>query len=654
MKIKKLLAIVIAVVMTLALVPSALAAELAHDYRESRLLGMLDRVWEKLEAVEKSALEAGADRNAVTLAVYKAALNDELVDDASFNSLTEKSFFFTVNGMGCAYDYDARNYELSEAPVPEEEFVIVTGGTRGNIPGAMDILLVGPYYGHDSSFTDQYRKEAYSLATVTGGQLTILQSLGATGPAIAAACINKGVVIFDSHGTQQNDSSYLCLTTNDGITSEDYTNKWAVRSGSAAFIDGRYIQHHITEPLKNCFFWMAICEGMKKEGLGTTGSALLEAGAACVYGYSQSVTFYGDYLYEDAFWSEMKDGATVADAIKVMKETYGEPDPAGDAWPIVMSPTDPFPANPDEHQDVTCDWRLFDIDIESFSFTDTIDVYEGFSVTSSIDRVPDNANNYEVEWQSDDTGIATVVGNNRFFTVTGVSEGTVEIRGIVKVGDTEFGRASSFVTVKAIPTLNELLNAEGGSLEFFNPSAEDQYPWKVNVIDGVPVATSSNAKIGNSKSSVSVTVTMEAGDMLSFLWKVSSEEGYDYLYFYVNDEETWKISGETEWEAFTYTAETAGEYTFTWTFDKDPYSDGIYDCGFLKNVRLTAAADVPKGDADGDGTISASDALLVLRAAMNIIETTPELLALCDLDFDGVLTAAEALIILRRAMGIIA
>ncbi|MCR5610896.1 MAG: Ig-like domain-containing protein [Clostridiales bacterium] len=655
MKIRKILTLMLAVLMAVSLVPlSALAEEAGAAYLEASLQKMLDDVWARLDAAEKSALDAGAERNSVTMAVYKAALNDELVDEASISSLTQKSFFFTVHGMACAYDYDARNYVLSDKPVPESEYVIVTGGTRANNAESLNVLLVGPYYGQDSSFTDQYKNEANSIAETTGGQLTILQSKGATGPAIAAACKNVGVVIYDSHGTQSGTSSYLCLTTNSGITTQDYNNGWAVSSGSAAFIDGRYIQHHIDEPLKNTFFWMAICEGMKKNGCGTTGNALIEAGAGCVYGYSQSVTFSGDYVYEETFWNEMKKGESVCDAIYTMKSVHGEPDPYGDAWPIVMSPVDPFPANPDGHQDVLCDWMLLDPGdhaLESFSLTDEIvEVYETFSAIVTFDRVPDNANHYDLEWFSEDPLIATVSGNAKKVVVTGVSEGMATIGCTVSVDGEEIGKAYCTVRVNAIPTLNEMLNAEGGTLEFSNPSVS--YPWTVSMIDGELVATSSNFHTANSSSSVQTTVSMKAGDKFSFKWKVSSEQDYDYLYFYVNNQQKSKISGETEWAEYTFTAQTDGDYTFKWTFKKDPYYDGVHDCGFLKDVKFAPIDHTLYGDADDNGEVTAADALLALRHSMEIIEFTPEQIARCDMDGDGLVTATDALIILRMSMGI--
>ena len=56
---------------------------------------------------------------------------------------------------------------------------------------------------------DRYKREAQSVADATGGDYLLIQSTSATGPAIAENFPNKGVVFFDSHGTQDGTSSYL-------------------------------------------------------------------------------------------------------------------------------------------------------------------------------------------------------------------------------------------------------------------------------------------------------------------------------------------------------------------------------------------------------------------------------------------------------------
>ncbi|MBO4934834.1 MAG: leucine-rich repeat protein [Clostridia bacterium] len=58
---------------------------------------------------------------------------------------------------------------------------------------------------------------------------------------------------------------------------------------------------------------------------------------------------------------------------------------------------------------------------------------------------------------------------------------------------------------------------------------------------------------------------------------------------------------------------------------------------------------VTKGDPDGDGETTVSDALAALRVAAKLAEPTETLLAACDIDGDGVITVSDALAILRVA-----
>lgn len=61
----------------------------------------------------------------------------------------------------------------------------------------------------------------------------------------------------------------------------------------------------------------------------------------------------------------------------------------------------------------------------------------------------------------------------------------------------------------------------------------------------------------------------------------------------------------------------------------------------------------PDGDVNNDGKTDATDALIILRMAMEIIDVTPYALAHGDMDGSGKLEPADALIVLRMSMGII-
>ena len=72
---------------------------------------------------------------------------------------------------------------------------------------------------------------------------------------------------------------------------------------------------------------------------------------------------------------------------------------------------------------------------------------------------------------------------------------------------------------------------------------------------------------------------------------------------------------------------------------------------FRDEVRRNLERLSGSGDADGDGTVTAADARLTLRAAVGLETPDPLSLAAADADGDGKVTAADAREILRRAVG---
>lgn len=62
---------------------------------------------------------------------------------------------------------------------------------------------------------------------------------------------------------------------------------------------------------------------------------------------------------------------------------------------------------------------------------------------------------------------------------------------------------------------------------------------------------------------------------------------------------------------------------------------------------------VVPGDANGDGSVDVTDALLALRHSMGLVQLSESALSACDIDRDGSVSVTDALMILRRAMGLI-
>ena len=111
---------------------------------------------------------------------------------------------------------------------------------------------------------------------------------------------------------------------------------------------------------------------------------------------------------------------------------------------------------------------------------------------------------------------------------------------------------------------------------------------------------------------------------LTWRWKVSSEDTYDF--FNVKEDGVTKssISGETNWAAGTLTL-ASGVHTIRWTYDKDPFLSVGRDEAWLDDVRwargfelwaeaaaLTGPAAEPGADTDGDGVANLLEYALAL------------------------------------------
>lgn len=72
---------------------------------------------------------------------------------------------------------------------------------------------------------------------------------------------------------------------------------------------------------------------------------------------------------------------------------------------------------------------------------------------------------------------------------------------------------------------------------------------------------------------------------ISFYRKVSSESGYDYLRFYIDDVEIQRWSGSQDWTQQTYTI-TPGQHTFKWSYTKDGSVNSDSDCAWIDNITL--------------------------------------------------------------------
>ena len=138
-------------------------------------------------------------------------------------------------------------------------------------------------------------------------------------------------------------------------------------------------------------------------------------------------------------------------------------------------------------------------------------------------------------------------------------------------------------------TLPELL------AEDFETAGFMSYPWVMGgnadwTIDDVnPYEGSYSARSGNvshnQQSDLEVTAEVTASSDISFWYRVSSEDNYDYLRFYVDGTQIESWAGAVPWTQFTYPV-ASGERTFKWSYTKDGSVSTGDDAGWVDFIEF--------------------------------------------------------------------
>ena len=102
--------------------------------------------------------------------------------------------------------------------------------------------------------------------------------------------------------------------------------------------------------------------------------------------------------------------------------------------------------------------------------------------------------------------------------------------------------------------------------------------------DGASAAQS--GLITDSQSSTLQTTVVGAGTG-TFWWRVSSEQWFDYLSFYIDGVMQASISGDSGWQQQAF-AVANGSHTLKWTYAKDPSVSVGADAGWLDQVTFIA------------------------------------------------------------------
>lgn len=190
------------------------------------------------------------------------------------------------------------------------------------------------------------------------------------------------------------------------------------------------------------------------------------------------------------------------------------------------------------------------------------------------------------QWWLDDLPLAGATNASLILSnILGANTGNYRV-----VASNALGFATSWnagVTIPFNTNLPVALNAT--NLQWTTP-VERTAPWVAQIRethDG-DVAAQSGATTNNGSSTLQVYLPNPG--TISFWWKVSSEEDFDFLRVYVdqNAGPTFSISGETAWEQKNITFTTGGHWV-RWVYAKDASVSVGRDAGFVDEVKFTVA-----------------------------------------------------------------
>ncbi len=111
---------------------------------------------------------------------------------------------------------------------------------------------------------------------------------------------------------------------------------------------------------------------------------------------------------------------------------------------------------------------------------------------------------------------------------------------------------------------------ETGDFSAFSWDFGGSADWQItnqNPQEGVYCAKSGSIS-DNQSSELSITMNVLADDEISFFRKVSSEDEWDFLRFYIDGVQKGEWSGEESWAEESYPV-TSGNHTFKWAYEKD-------------------------------------------------------------------------------------
>jgi hypothetical protein len=153
-------------------------------------------------------------------------------------------------------------------------------------------------------------------------------------------------------------------------------------------------------------------------------------------------------------------------------------------------------------------------------------------------------------------------------------------------------------------------------MEDWETNGFTKFPWSTGgnanwFIDTIHYEGSYSVRSGvildNESSYLQVTFNTGADDSISFYRKVSSESGYDYLRFFIDDVLQGSWSGEENWKRVAFPV-AVGIHIFKWNYSTDMYQLSGSNAVWIDNIAFPPPP-LPNVYAGNDTTVCTSQAI---------------------------------------------
>jgi len=165
-------------------------------------------------------------------------------------------------------------------------------------------------------------------------------------------------------------------------------------------------------------------------------------------------------------------------------------------------------------------------------------------------------------------------------------DGVIDMKDLMQLANTWLGEE----IVKMRPTIHE--GFESGDFSSLSWIHGGNAPWTIVTDPHEGIFSVRSGTIGNAQTSVlefTLDLTGWEINTVSFAWRTSCEEGYDFLRFYVDNVEKFSWSGiSSDFMYPSVTDITPGIRTFKWVYSKDASDSAGLDCAWIDTIRIYA------------------------------------------------------------------